>query len=260
MKKRLRGILNIFNPKKEEVIKDFGTVTVADSWDKVTLKMFENFMAVSDKAKKEERDLTVYDVLPVFSDLTRERIEQMPVSMVDAVMSRLSFCEYAMPEYKPTNLIKIGDDEYMINFYEHMKEKEYEDVMLITKNDPYDYAGILAVLCRKVTGEKIDELSKNTWKRTEDYTSEFANVLYEARKDFWEAMPITKVMPLMAFFLSRWAELNLTSQDFSLRTKEQLDQLVSDIETSLPDMGLPKWRLMLCRIKLRKLKKLIKCI
>ena len=131
--------------------------------------------------------------------------------------------------------------------------------MLVTKNDPYDYAGILAITCRKVIDEKIDDLSKKTWYVTEPYTSEFANEIYEHRKEYWENMPITEIMPLMAFFLIRWAELNPTSA-ISLPSREQLDQFVKDIETSLPDMDLPKWRLMLCKIQLRRLKKLIKCI
>ena len=255
-------ISGLFNEKKEETIKDFGEVTIADSWDKVTLKMFQEFMRMSDSLtdeKGEKRQMTIYDVLPVFSNLTREKIELLPVEFVDSLMARLSFTEFRIPEKKPSPKIKIGDDIYMINIYESMREKEYEDCMLVTKNDPYDYAGILAITCRKVIDEKIDDLSKKTWYITEPYTSEFANEIYEHRKEYWENMPITEIMPLLAFFLIRWAELNPTSAT-SLPSREQLDQFVKDIETSLPDMDLPKWRLMLCKIQLRRLKKLIKCI
>lgn len=262
-KKSFKNVIaRIFNPKREEEIQSFGEVTIADSWDKVTLKMFQEFMRMSDSLtneKGETRDMTIYDVLPIFSDLTREKIEQLPVELVDALMARLSFVEFGIPQKKPSPRIKIGNDTYMINVYESMKEKEYEDCMLVTKNDPYDYAGILAITCRKVIDSKIDDLSKKTWYITEPYNSEFANEVYEHRKEYWENMPITEVMPLMSFFLFRWAELNPTLAT-SLPTREQLDRFVSDIETSLQDMVLPRWRLMLCRIQLRKVKKLVRCI
>lgn len=262
-KKKYKNVItHLFNPKKEEEIKTFGEVNVADSWEKVTLKMFQEFMRMTDSLVNEngeQREMTIYDVLPIFSNLTKEQIEILPIEFVDAIMARLAFVEFNIPEKKPSCRIKIGDDTYMINVYESMKEKEYEDCMLVTKNDPYDYASLLAIVCRKVIGEEVDDLSKKTWFKTEPYTSEFANINFEMRKEFWENMPITDVMPLMSFFLYRWAELNPTSAT-SLPTKEQLDQFVKDIESSLPDMGLPKWRLMLCKIQLRKAKKLIKCI
>lgn len=258
--KRLKA--KLFNEKKMEEIHNFGEVNVVDSWEKVTLKMFQEFMRMSDSLVSdngEKRDMTIYDVLPIFSDLTKEKIEVMPVEFVDAIMARLSFLEFNMPESKPTPRIEIDGDLYMVNVYESMREKEYEDCMLATKNDPYDYASLLAITCRKVTDEKVDDLSKQTWYVTEPYNSEFANVNYEMRKTFWENMPIVKVMPIMSFFLYRWAELNPTSAA-SLPTREQLDQFVKDIETSLPGMDLPKWRLMLCKIQLRNLKKLINSI
>lgn len=251
-------IAKIFNKKKEEEIKSFGDVTIADSWDKVTLKMFEDYIRRTEPDENgNEKQLTVYDVLEIFSNMKREDIEQLPVEFVDALMSRLSFMEFPMKEYKPSNYLKVGDDTYMINFYEQMREKEYEDCQLVIKSDKYDYAGILAIVCRKIIDEQVDDLSKETWKITEKYDTEFANVKYEARKKAFENMPVGDVMPLMAFFLNRWMQSEQVSQAYLEKAKDETGRFVENIETSLKDMDLPKWRLMLCKIQLRRLKKLV---
>lgn len=67
----------------ENVI-DFGKWTVPTKWDDVTLEMFQKIEKYySDK----DKDFDVREVLDIFTDHTREEIDQLPIDFTDKLLN-----------------------------------------------------------------------------------------------------------------------------------------------------------------------------
>ena len=165
-----------------------------------------------------------------------------------------------MPQWKPSNHLSYNEMEFVINTMEALKVKEYEDAEMIVRNNIYDYPSLLAVLCRKVTGTKTDNVTGLTWEINEEYNSEFANKIFDARREMFAKMPITKAMPLISFFLLRGLECNNLSQNSITTLAHQLDEVVGNMLDSINSMGLRKWLYLPQMIKLKKYKKSINSI
>ena len=135
----------------ENVI-DFGSWTVPTSWDDVTLKMFQEIEKYySDK----DKNFDVREVLDIFTDHTRDEIDQLPINFTDKLLNELSFLK-EQPKYGDASAsIEIDGEKYSINVMEKLKTGEFVAIDTILKSDPHDYISILAVLCRK-NGEIYD--------------------------------------------------------------------------------------------------------
>ena len=270
-----------FNEKKMETAYDFGSITVPTKWDEVTLQMLSDYLALSkekeealekDKAqaerdktempneKDEKYNITDKDLLKCFTDFDMEKYDVLPVELYNSIMSNFSFVLEDMPQWKPSNKISYNGMEFVVNTMEAMKVKEYEDAEMILRNNIYDYPSLLAVLCRKVTGTKTDNVTGLSWEVNEDYDSEFANKIFDARREMFAKMPITKVMPLINFFLLRGLECNNLSQNSITTLAHQLDEVVGNMLDSINSMGLRKWLYLPQMIKLKKYKKSINSI
>ena len=270
-----------FNEKKMETAYDFGSITVPTKWDEVTLQMLSDYLALSkekeealekDKAqaerdktempneKDEKYNITDKDLLKCFTDFDMEKYDVLPVELYNSIMSNFSFVLENMPQWKPSNHLSYNGMEFVVNTMEAMKVKEYEDAEMILRNNIYDYPSLLAVLCRKVTGTKTDNVTGLSWEVNEDYDSEFANKIFDARREMFAKMPITKVMPLINFFLLRGLECNNLSQNSITTLAHQLDEVVGNMLDSINSMGLRKWLYLPQMIKLKKYKKSINSI
>lgn len=270
-----------FDEKKMETAYDFGSITVPTKWDEVTLQMLSDYLALSkekeealekDKAqaekdktdmpneKDEKYNLTDKDLLRIFTNFDMEKYDILPVELYNSIMSNFSFVLEDMPQWKPSNHLSYNEMEFVINTMEALKVKEYEDAEMIVRNNIYDYPSLLAVLCRKVTGTKTDNVTGLTWEINEEYNSEFANKIFDARREMFAKMPITKAMPLISFFLLRGLECNNLSQNSITTLAHQLDEVVGNMLDSINSMGLRKWLYLPQMIKLKKYKKSINSI
>jgi len=270
-----------FDEKKMETAYDFGSITVPTKWDEVTLQMLSDYLALSkekeealekDKAqaekdktdmpneKDEKYNLTDKDLLRIFTNFDMEKYDILPVELYNSIMSNFSFVLEDMPQWKPSNHLSYNGMEFVINTMEALKVKEYEDAEMILRNNRYDYPSLLAVLCRKVTGTKTDNVTGLTWEINEEYNSEFANKIFDARREMFAKMPITKAMPLISFFLLRGLECNNLSQNSITTLAHQLDEVVGNMLDSINSMGLRKWLYLPQMIKLKKYKKSINSI
>lgn len=270
-----------FDEKKMETAYDFGSITVPTKWDEVTLQMLSYYLALSkekeealekDKAqaekdktdmpneKDEKYNLTDKDLLRIFTNFDMEKYDILPVELYNSIMSNFSFVLEDMPQWKPSNHLSYNGMEFVINTMEALKVKEYEDAEMIVRNNIYDYPSLLAVLCRKVTGTKTDNVTGLTWEINEEYNSEFANEIFDARREMFAKMPITKAMPLISFFLLRGLECNNLSQNSITTLAHQLDEVVGNMLDSINSMGLRKWLYLPQMIKLKKYKKSINSI
>ena len=270
-----------FNEKKMETAYDFGSITVPTKWDEVTLQMLSDYLALSkekeealekDKAqaerdktempneKDEKYNITDKDLLKCFTDFDMEKYDVLPVELYNSIMSNFSFVLEDMPQWKPSNKISYNGMEFVVNDKESLKVLEWDDCESILRNNIYDYPSLLAVLCRKVTGTKTDNVTGLSWEVNEDYDYEFANKIFDARREMFAKMPITKVMPLIGFFLTKGLISTNLSQNSITMIGHQLLSLVENLEDSARHMVFKKPSMIVAMIKLRKLKKSIKCI
>ena len=270
-----------FDEKKMETAYDFGSITVPTKWDEVTLQMLSDYLALSkekedalEKDKKQaERDktempnekdekynITDKDLLKCFTDFDMDKYDILPVELYNSIMSNFSFVLEDMPQWKPSNHLSYNGMEFVVNDKESLKVLEWDDCENILRNNIYDYPSLLAVLCRKVTGTKTDNVTGLSWEVNEVYDYEFANKIFDARREMFAKMPITKVMPLIGFFLTKGLISTSLSQNYLTIIGRQLLNLVENLEDSARHMVFKKPSMIAAMIKLRKLKKSIKCI
>ena len=267
-----------FDEKKMETAYDFGNITVPTKWEEVTLQMLSDYLSLSkekedalEKDKKQaERDktdmpnekdekynLTDKDLLRIFTNFDMEKYDLLPVELYNSIMSNFGFVLEEMPQQKPSKELSFNGKDFIINDMESLKVKEYEDAEMVLRNNVYDYPSLLAILCREVKGVKTDNITGISYKVNEEYDSEFANHIFDARRKMFAEMPITKVMPLITFFLLRGLESSNLSQNSITTLAQNLLDLVENLEDSAKHMAFRNPSMLLRMIKLRKLKKSI---
>ena len=220
---------------------DFGTVTLPKSWDELTLKMYtdiERFYA--DK----ESTFDVRNVLNIMCGLSVEEIDQLPIEFVEKLLEQLEWIKEAPSWGEPSNKVEIDGVEYKVNIQDKLKTGEYIALDTVLKGDKHNYAAMLAVMCRK-DGELYD--------------SKFENEVLGDRIKMWEQVPVVKVMPICAFFLSLWVVLQKNTQ-LSSMVEEAINLTAKSIETSRKNGDLSMLSTKLLMRKLKKLRKSTKCI
>ena len=219
----------------ENVI-DLGKWTVPNKWEDVTLKMFQKIEKYySDK----DKDFDVREVLDIFTDHTRDEIDQLPINFTDKLLNELSFLK-EQPKYGDASAsIEIDGEKYSINVMEKLKTGEFVAIDTILKSDPHDYISILAVLCRK---------------NGEIYDSKFEAELFDERQKLFAKQPIMKIMPLIAFFFNLYIVRKTHSQLYS-EVEEGLNLIQQNIDNS-ENLGVFKRHSLNSQMK--KLRKLLK--
>ena len=219
----------------ENVI-DLGKWTVPTKWEDVTLEMFQKIEKYySDK----DKNFDVREVLDIFTDHTRDEIDQLPINFTDKLLNELSFLK-EQPDYGDASpKIEIDGEEYSINVMEKLKTGEYVAIDTILKSDPHDYISILAVLCRK---------------NGEIYDSKFEAEVFEERQKLFAKQPVMKIMPLVSFFLSLYI-VRMTHFQLYSEVEEGLNLIQQNIDNS-ENLGVFKRRSLNSQMK--KLRKLLK--
>ena len=215
---------------------DYGEISIPTSWNEVTLKQFSDIERYYDDKDKK---FDARDVLHIFTNKSVDEINALPLEITEILMNKMLFLEERPEERKASNKVEIDGETYVINVMEKLKTGEYVTIDTILKSDKYDYASILAVLCRK---------------EEEIYDSKFEAELFEKRKEMFEKQPITKLLPILAFFLNLYIVLEIPSQ-LSSEVEAELNHIQKHIETS-QKIGVFKRRYLNWQMK--KLRKLLK--
>lgn len=225
----------------EKDIIDLGSWHCPTSWDDVTLEMFQKIEKYySDK----DKNFDVREVLDIFTDHTRDEIDQLPINFTDKLLNELSFLK-EQPKYGDASpKIEIDGEEYCINVMEKLKTGEYVAIDTILKSDPHDYISILAVLCRK---------------NGEIYDSKFEAEVFEDRQKLFAKQSIIKIMPLIAFFFNLYI-LRMTHSQLYSEVEEGLNLMEQNIESSRANGDLSALSTRRLMKKLRKLRKSLKSI
>ena len=225
--------------KNNDIIKDFGKWNVPAKWDDVTLKVYQEIEKYY--KGKEERQFDVRDVLHILTNKSEDEINELPAEFLDTILTHLIFLVTTPEVGEPTNKIEIDGEEYKINIMEKLKLGEYVAVDNVLKSDSSDYASILAILCRK---------------EGEIYDSRFEAEEFEKRKAMFEKQPVTKILPIIGFFLNLYILSEKHSQLYSM-VEEGINLTQQNID-SLEKIGVSK-RLSL-NWQMKKLRKSLKSI
>lgn len=215
---------------------DYGSWTIPSSWDEITLKQFQDIERYYDDKDKK---FDAREVLHIFTNKTVDEINALPLELTEILMNKLLFLQEKPKDVEASNKVKIDGEEYIINVMEKLKTGEYVTVDTILKNDKFDYSSIFAVLCRK---------------NGEVYDSKFEAELFEKRKEMFEKQPITKILPIIGFFLNLYVMLRIPSQLYS-ELEAELNRIQKHIETS-EKIGV--FRKHYLKWRMRKLQKLLK--
>ena len=225
----------------EDII-DLGSITVPDSWEKVTLKQFQEIERFySDK----DATFNVIDVLDILIDKDKDYIMSLPAEFLDIILSKLSFLS-VQPEIddNPTNKIVIDGVEYHIDIQSKLKTGEYVAVDTVMKADKHNLAAVLAILCRK-DGELYD--------------SKFENEILDDRIKLFEQQPMVHIFPLLSFFLSCYVASQAVTLSYS-KVEEAINHTAESLKNSAKNGVLSRLSTTYATIKLRKLKKSLKRI
>lgn len=227
--------------KETVVVKDYGNITVPTSWEDVKLKDFVALMKLQEAEGKDE--LSVVDIMAVLTGTDKKYIYSLPSDFANTIMAHLLFLNEPLKE-EPKAEVEINGDVYKINYMEKLKFGEYTDANTIMANDKFDYGSLLAILCRK-EGEKYDD----------DFIADHI----EKRTEMWNNQPITKVYPLVCFFLTLSALSGQHLQHYMTDAEQAINQSLTHIEDSLKDGAVKKFSLSYVKARW-KLKKLRKCM
>lgn len=220
---------------------DFGKITIPTKWSEVTLKQFQELMKVYNQEDKD-----ILDILSIFTQKSKKELRQMPSEFIETMLVHLQFMNTKL-EVEPSSQIDIDGKIYRINYTEKLKFGEFVDVETLIKEDKYNWAAILAMLCR-LEGEIYDD----------DF---IANQLDERIK-MYESLPIDRALQLINFFL----KLKLRYITYSLRSltlkeaREAAESLVQSIRDSVRAGAGTRLNSIYAKIELRKLEKQLKCI
>lgn len=220
---------------QKEII-DYGEINVPTSWNEINLKTYQELERFySDK----DESFDIRKVLHILTNKTEDEINMLPIEFVEKIMEKLEFLKTLVTVQEPTDKVVISGETYMINFMEKLKFGEYVATDSVIRNDPHNYAAILAILCRK---------------EGEPYDSKFEAEIFDKRMKMWEEQPITLVIRLVNFFLTLYIKSEIPSKLYTM-AEEALDLTAQSINNS-PKIGASKklyfkWQVM----KLRKLLK-----
>ena len=222
---------------------DFGKWVVPSSWNEISLGDFQQVQALYD-VDESGKSFDVRDVLHILCHKTIDEVNALPLEFLEKIVGNMGFLREPLPDYEPKPFIEVKGVKYGINCMEKIKTGEYVAADTALKGDKHNFAAVLAVLCRK-DGEKYD--------------SKFENEILSGRIEFFKSLPVTKVMPLITFFLTS-ASLSLQVSRLYSMVQEAVSLMQNDIETFAQNGLYSKLYMSLLKRKLRKLEKSISSI
>lgn len=225
----------------EENSINLGEWNVPSSWNEITLKKFEEVQRYY--AEKDDK-FDVRDVIHILCDKTIDEVNALPMDFLDIILGKLAFMQENPREKEPSNKVVIDGVTYQVNIQQKLRTGEYIAVDSIIRDDKYNYAAILAILCRK---------------EGEIYDSTFENEVLDERIRMWEVQGVMEVMPIINFFIECYITLQIPTQ-LSLEVEEAINHTRKLIETSKQNGGLSALSTIRLKRKLKKLEKSIKSI
>ena len=221
----------------DEII-DLGQWNCPKDWNDITL---EKYQQIEKYYSGKEEKFDIRDVIHILCDKTIDDVNALPMEFLEEIMQHMDFLTKPPHVDDATNKIEIDGVVYTVNTQNKMKAGEFIATETIMKDDPNNTAALLAILCRK---------------EGEQYDSHFENEVLEDRIKMFEKTPITKVLPVISFFLQLYMIYAAPIQ-LSTMLKEGIKESRQNIRSSQKNGLLSK---LYTKWQMRKLKKLEKSI
>ena len=220
---------------------DYGEWTVPTSWDDITLKTYQE---IERYYEDKDKDFDLREVIHIITNHTIDEVNALPVEFLDSMMEKMAFLQESPSNEKPTNSVEIDGEVYTVHTENKLKVGEYIAADTAMKGDKHNYAAFMAILCRK---------------DGEIYDSKFENEVLEDRIKMWEKQPVTKILPVVGFFLNLYITLQMPTL-LSSKVMELVDHTRKDIETLQRNGAISKHSMKSAMKKLKKLEKSISTI
>lgn len=220
---------------------DYGEWTVPTSWDDVTLKTYQE---IERYYEDKDKDFDLREVIHIITNHTIDEVNALPVEFLDSIMEKMAFLQESPSNEKSTNSVEIDGEVYTVHTENKLKVGEYIAADTAMKGDKHNYAAFMAILCRK---------------DGEIYDSKFENEVLEDRIKMWEKQPVTKILPVVGFFLNLYIILQMPTL-LSSKAMEAIDLTRKDIETLQKNGAISKHSMKSAMKKLKKLEKSISTI
>ena len=220
---------------------DYGEWKTPSSWEELDLATFQEIERYYDDKDKE---FDVREVIHILCGKSIDEVNALPMEFTESILGKLMFLQEKPTEKEPSNTITIDGEQYSVNVMEKLKTGEYISVDTILKNDKYDYASILAVICRK---------------KDEVYDSKFEAELFEERKKMFERQSVLNIFPIISFFLNLYMVSTMPTL-LSLEVQEGLSHIRESIKNSRENGELSALSTKRLMKKLKKLEKSINSI
>ena len=183
-----------------------------EKWDDITLEKFIELQSLY----KDEHKPTYVEIISVLSNISEQELREYPALVIDKVMDNLQFLSEPITK-ESLNTIDIDGERYIINYMEELKFGEFVDVQTVLDADKDNFPAILSIICRK---------------EGEIYNDEYIAKLQPKRMEMFAKQPVTKVYPIINFFLNL-SMLSLNNiQSFSENLKDQTNHILTALENS----------------------------
>lgn len=220
---------------------DFGKINIPTKWEDITLKQFQELMKIY-----EQEDKDILDILALFSGKDKSELKQMPKEFIDTMLVHLQFMNTTL-EVEPKSSIEINGETYKINYTEKLKFGEFVDVEGLIKDDKYNYAALLGILCRK---------------DKEIYDDAFIADKLDDRIKMFEELSIEQALQLINFFLKlKLRSIAYTQKSLALQEgKELAESLVQSTRALVKDGAGNIFDSIYVKRELKRLEKSLRCI
>ena len=222
---------------------NLGKWVLPTRWKDVTLGQFAELEKLYNGSASEGA-IDQIDIISILSGKDRDEVMNLPLEFMETMMVHLVFLETQPEIGDATDRVEIDGETYIINYKEKLKFGEYVDFDQLMKSNPNDYPSMFAIICRK---------------EDEAYDSEYISSEFQKRVEMFARQPVTKMLPLIAFFLRRYQILEQCFQA-SLGIKEAINLTLDNIQTFATSGVGTGLRSYLLTRKFKKLRKLIECI
>lgn len=239
----MKNLKDLFKINKETKEVELKPINIPTSWDEVKLGTYQKLQEYY-KSLKDDEPIDTIKFIALLSNYTEDEVLLLPVAFVNNIVLKLDFLK-KIPNPNVSNKITISGETYYLLNMDEMKFGEFTDVNMSIKNNPNDYASILAILCRKPN---------------EIYDQEFINKRFEERKTMFENISVNQALSVLGFFLKYYEQYKIPSVDCINQVKQEVESYANNIENSLKNGDYSALSTFFAKRKLKKYKKLLKQI
>ena len=210
-------------------------IEIPEKWEDITLIKFIQIQSLY----QEENKPTIKEIISVLSEIPLDELNQYPAIIIEKIADKIDYLKDNISD-EILNYIDIDDERYTINHMEELKFGEYVDVQTVLDSDKSNFPAVLGILCRK---------------EGEIYNDDFIALKLNKRIEMFSKQPITKIYPLIGFFLNLYLLSPSNIQLFSQKLKDHTNRILTATEDSVRSgTGLKRFM----NSPMRKLKKLRK--